>query len=79
MFCPHQAFRRVYLPGAFTFGAAQLRLDPVMIDVEKLRAEFQQQIQRREISREQYFRQIKAAVAQWKQEQRAQRKAERRA
>ena len=48
-----------------------------MIDVEQIREELQRQLLRREISRQQYFRQIKAAVAQWKQEQRVQRKTER--
>jgi hypothetical protein len=47
-----------------------------MIDVEKIRGELQQQLERREISSQEYFRQIKAAVLQWKQEQRVQRKTE---
>jgi hypothetical protein len=48
-------------------------------DVEIIREELQGQFLRREISRQQYFRQIKAAVRQWKEERRAQRKAEREA
>jgi len=47
-----------------------------MIDVEQIRKEVTQQLLRREISGREYFRQIKAAVAQWKQEQRVQRKTE---